>query len=182
MGEFNKKVSELDQKARIQQLNEQDTKEKEEAERLRKNSNFYMFYKSKKSSERIRSLIKESPVAARLFMFLAEQADRGNAIVASGQALATFLEVSPATISRAIKVLTHEYEDGPFLEVLKSGGTNIFVLNPDIVWSAWRTGKEWCLFGDTRVLISTDEQSSHVRKKIAMLLERGEQIAELPAE
>lgn len=182
MGEFDKKVAELDQKARIQQNKENDEKQREEEEKLRKNSNFYMLFKTKKSSERLRALIKESPIAARLFMFLAEQADRGNAIVASGQALAAYLEVSPATISRAIKVLTNQDEEGPYLEVLKSGGTNVFVLNPDIVWSAWRTGREWCLFGDTRVLISTDEQSAHIRKKIAMLLERGEHITELPAE
>ncbi len=179
MGNFEKKVSELDQKARIQQNKEQDAKEKEELERLRKNDNFYMIYKTKKSSQKMRALIKESPVAAQLFMFLAEQADRGNAVVASGQALATFLQVSPATISRALKVLTKETDEGAFLQVLRSGGTNIFVLNPDVIWSAWRTGKEYCLFGDARVLISTDEQDPLIKKKIAMLINGGE-IRELP--
>ena len=67
-------------------------------------------------------------------------------------ALATCLGLSEPTISRAIKLLqTADENELPYLEVLKSGGTNVFILNPDIVWSAWKTGKDHCLFGQAKV-------------------------------
>ena len=54
-------------------------------------------------------------------MLLAEQADRTNAVVASGKALATCLGLSEPTISRAIKLLqTADENELPYLEVLKS--------------------------------------------------------------
>ena len=60
----------------------------------------------------------------------------------------------------------------PYLEILKSGGTNVFVLNPEIVWSAWKTGKDYCLFGNAKILITTDEQDLSVKKRLNFLLEK----------
>lgn len=171
---FKEKVAELNTQSRILQAEEEKALEQEEREKERKNSNFYMFYKTKESSAKVRSLIKQNAVAAMLFMFLAEQADRNNAVVASGKALASLLEVSEATISRALKVLTTKKDNGEpaYLEILKSGGTNVFILNPEIVWSAWRTGKDYCLFGNAKVLLSTDEQDVALKKRLTMLIEK----------
>ena len=173
---FKEKIAELDMKSRVLQLEEEKALEQSEREKERKNSNFYMFYKTKESSAKVRSLIKKNAVAAMLFMFLAEQADRNNAVVASGKALASLLEVSEATISRALKVLTEKKETGEpsYLEIVKSGGTNVFILNPEIVWSAWRTGKDYCLFGNAKVLLSTDEQDMALKKRLTMLIEKAE--------
>jgi DNA-binding transcriptional regulator YdaS (Cro superfamily) len=106
-------------------------------------------------------------------MFLAEQADRTNAVVASGKALAQLLKISEPTISRALKILS-EKKDGkePYLEILKSGGTNVFVLNPNIIWSAWKTGKDYCLFGNAKILLSTNEQDTTVKKRLNVILEK----------
>jgi DNA-binding transcriptional regulator YdaS (Cro superfamily) len=174
---FKEKIAELNAQARILQIEEEKAQEEAEKEKDRKNTNFYMFYKTKESSAKVRSLIKKNPVAAMLFMFLAEQADRNNAVVASGKALASLLEVSEATISRALKVLTTKKEDGEpaYLEILKSGGTNVFILNPEIVWSAWRTGKDYCLFGNAKILLSTDEQDVALKKRLTVLIEKVEQ-------
>ena len=77
--------------------------------------------------------------------------------------------MSEATISRAIKVLIEK----ELIERLNSGGTNVFVLNPDVVWSAWKTGKTHCLFGNAKVLVSHDEQDAPTRKRLNVLLAGG---------
>ena len=133
-------------------------------------------------SQKVRDLIKISSPAALIFMFLAEQADRTNAVVASGKALASYLQLSEPTVSRALKLLSKREEGKePYLEIIKSGGTNVFVLNPDIVWSAWKTGKDYCLFGNAKVLVSTNEQDLGVKKRLNVLLEKNKQL-ELPME
>lgn len=138
------------------------------ADAAKLNKDFFMVFK-RSGSPMLRALISASPSACALFLFLAEQADRTNAIVASGKALAAALEMSEATVSRAIKVLIEKN----LVERLNSGGTNVFVLNPNIVWSAWKTGKTHCLFGNAKVLVSHDEQDATTRKRLNVLLSGG---------
>lgn len=170
---YTEKINELDAKARQSQLKEQDEREAKEREEAKKNTDFFMVFK-KSGSPMLRDLIGVSPIGARLFMFLAEQADRTNAIVASGKALATALGVSDASISRAIKTL----EEKELVERMNSGGTNVFVLNPDVVWSAWKTGKDYCLFGNAKVLVNVSEQPKPVRKRLNVLLDQPQLFSE----
>lgn len=170
---FQEKIDQLNAKARQQQLAETEKTEEEARERAKKDDNFYKIFKTNAGSVKIRELIAISPPAAQIFMFLAEQADRTNAVVASGKALASYLKISEPTISRALKLLSKK--DGinePYLEIVKSGGTNVFILNPDIVWSAWKTGKDYCLFGDAKILISLNEQDVGVKKRLNVLLKK----------
>lgn len=170
---FQKKQDELDTKARQQHIEEQEKREAEELERKRKNDNFYMIFKAENGSRKLRELIKISPPAAQIFMFLAEQADRQNAVVASGKALASYLNMSEASVSRALKILSKkDGEKEPYLEILKTGGSNVFVLNPEIVWSAWKTGKDYCLFGNAKILVSKNEQDVGMKKRLTVLLEK----------
>ena len=169
---FAEAIQNANQKARQKDIDKQEEQEKEARERAKRNDNFYMLFKDG-GSQQVRELIKISPPAAQIFMFLAEQADRTNAVVASGKALAKYLNLSEATVSRALKILSKKEEDKePYLEILKSGGTNVFVLNPEIVWSAWKTGKDYCLFGNAKILITTDEQDLSVKKRLNFLLEK----------
>lgn len=169
---FEETLQKADQKARQKEIEREEEEEKEARKRAQKNDNFYMLFKDG-GSQQVRELIKISPPAAQIFMFLAEQADRTNAVVASGKALAKVLNLSEATVSRALKILSKKEENKePYLEILKSGGTNVFVLNPDIVWSAWKTGKDYCLFGNAKILITTDEQDLSVKKRLNFLLEK----------
>lgn len=170
MTAFNQKMDELNAKA--QQMNNLENEEKEERQREldKKNNNFYMIFRDK-GSPIIRQLIAFNPIAANLFIFLAEEMDRTNMIVASGKALATSLEVSEASISRAIKILLDEN----LIDRFKSGGSNVFVLNPEIVWSAWKSGKEYCLFGNAKVLISQNEQDTHTKKRLNVILDKKKQ-------
>lgn len=153
--------------SRKRELEAIEAKEAEQRERAKKNSDFFMVFK-KDGSPVIRNLIGVAPIAARVFLLLAEQADRTNAIVASQIALANALGVSKASITRAVKTLLEKQ----LIEVLKSGGTNVFILNPDVVWSAWKTGKDYCMFGNAKVLISKNEQDIITQKRLNVLLEK----------
>lgn len=139
--------------------------EKDKSELRKKNDDFYMVFK-RSGSPLLRNLIEKSSIAARLFLFLTEEADRSNALVASQKALAIKLEVSEASITRAIKML----EELEMIERQFSGGTSIFVLNPAVVWNAWATGKNSCMFGNARVLISKDEQPEVIKKRVNLIL------------
>lgn len=174
---FEEKIQRLNQKSRNQELLEQEQKELEAIERAKKNNNFYMVFKED-GSPIVRELIKTNPRAAELFLFLCEKSDRTNAFIASGKALASFLETSEPTISRAIKIL----KDKNLIDIFKTGSTNVFVLNPDVVWSAWKTGKKSCLFGNAKVLLSVEEQDKYMQKRINVMFAKNqkEENLELP--
>lgn len=157
-----KTMQDIEAGARIRDVEAQEKAEAEAFERAKKNRNFYMVFKTKDSSNRLRGFIEENPTAARLFLLLAELADRSNAVVASAEALAEVLEVSRATCFKAIKYLL----DKGAMDKLKSGGTNIFVLSPDIVWSAWNSSKGTCMFANAKVLTTASEQDKIMKKRL----------------
>ena len=131
MSNFEAKIAELNAKAQQDALAERERAEEEARERARRMITSLWSLRLKKGAERLRQLINKSGAAAQVFMLLAEQADRTNAVVASGKALATCLGLSEPTISRAIKLLqTADENELPYLEVLKSGGTNVFYTEP----------------------------------------------------
>lgn len=169
---FQTKQQELDAKARMAEIEREEQAEAEARERAKKNDNFYMIFRE--HADKIDELIKISPPAAQIFMFLAKTVDRTNALVASGKAIASECNLSEATVSRALKVLTAKDENGngKYLEIIKTGQSNIFVLNPDIVWNAWATGKDSCLFGNAKVLVSVNEQDTIMRKRLTMLIQK----------
>lgn len=160
-------LQDLDAKSRRQQVEEEDKKAAEATALAKKNQDFFMVFK-KTGSPVLRDLIDVSPIGARLFILLAESADRTNAIVASGKALAAALDVSEPSISRAIKMLIER----KLVERLKSSGSNVFLLNPEVVWSAWATGKDYCMFGNAKVLLSKNEQDKHTQKRLNVMLEK----------
>jgi DNA-binding MarR family transcriptional regulator len=167
MNDFKEKILELDKKVQEQNLIENLEKENNEYELAKKNHDFFMVFKTS-GSPLLRELVEISPIGIKLFLFLAENADRTNALIASGKALSMALGVSEASVSRAIKTLI----DKKLIEKFQSGGSNVFVLNPEVVWSAWKTGKSHCLFGNAKVLISKNEQDKITRKKLSVVLEK----------
>jgi hypothetical protein len=172
---FEEKMQQLNQLAQQQDLKDREEQEEKQRELDKKNNNFYMVFKSD-GSPLVRTLIKEYPKAAELFLFLCEKADRTNAFIASGKALASFLEMSEPTVSRAIKTL----KEKQLIDIFKTGSTNVFVLNPEVVWSAWKTGKKSCMFGNAKVLLSAEEQDKYTQKRINVMVAKNN--LELPLE
>lgn len=154
-----------DYRDRVATWNEEDAAREAEAEKAKKNRNFYMTFKDE-GSPKIRKLIRLNGVAAELFLFIGENMDKSNALVASGKAFAAALETSEASISRALKVL----DEQGYIARFKTGGSNVVVANPDIVWNSWATGKTVCLFNNAKVLLSKDEQDKTLVRKFSHVL------------
>lgn len=154
---------------RAKDIAREEAEEAAAREEAKKNHNFFQVSKGAgRGAPALRKLIQDNHHAGALFMYLAEMMDRTNAIVASGKALSEVLEISEASVSRAIKHLV----DNRYVARFKTGGSNLFVANPDFVWNSWATGKATCLFNNTKVLISKGEQDKTMMKRFNLVFEK----------
>ena len=84
---------------------------------------------SKNKLIHIESLIDESPLAAKLYLFLSRHADLKNAVVASDS---VFVEAMNRTRSRTAKALKCLKDKG-FISVINSGKSKVIILNPKLL-------------------------------------------------
>lgn len=105
-------------------------------------------------------LIKESPMAFRVWKFLVHNMDRYNAVMCSYQVLIEVLQASKDTIYRAIRLLKNR----KYIAVLKSGAANIYALNHDLVWNSHGYNMEYSKF-PVNVILSLSEQEEEVQIK-----------------
>lgn len=164
-------MNKQDKKFADRKQDKTDKVEQNEADRMsdRKNGSFVQYDESNLTI--VRDLIKKNPVAADIFMFLSQHMNRQNAIVCPSKVLEEITGKARTTVSNAIKLLKDEH----YVCTLKSGTTNVYVLNPSLVWKAWRTGKPYCEF-DGKIFISKSENAEieallkkeyapHIKKK-----------------
>lgn len=100
-------------------------------------------------------LTKKNHVSAEILWFLIDHSDRYNAIICSSAVLEEALGYSRPTVARAIKFL----KDNNFIDIKKSGTTNIYLINKEISWKSWGNNFKYAEFG-ANVLISENEQFS----------------------
>lgn len=98
-------------------------------------------------------LNKKSHIATEILMFLMKHADRYNALVCSVNLLAEALGYGRTSITLAIKIL----KETGFIDIKKSGNTNVFLLNKDLVWKSWGRNYKYAEFG-AKIIISESEQ------------------------
>ena len=97
---------------------------------------------------------KENPSAMSVLLFFIEHADRMNALVVSYKALQEMLDLSQATIARSIKYL----KDKGFVYIYKSGSSNVYVLNNQLVWSNYGNKTAYCKF-PANIMLTASEQN-----------------------
>jgi len=144
---FDEKMLELDQKARQKQIADEEKAEEES----RKNRDFVQY--SRKSMKELAYLQQKSGLAGALFTYISMNMNTENKLLVSQETLAEIFEVNRVSISKAIKLLIEK----KFLTILKSGNSNIYCLNADVVWSTDNKKKEYAEF-KTNVIISKTEQ------------------------
>ena len=132
--------------------------EQDKLNNVRKNHNFIQLYKHNMSA--YRNLIKTDPTAAEIFLFLAEYMTTANAVCCSQKVLQEVTQKGRTTVFKAVRKLK---EQG-FVNVLKTGSSNIYVLNPEVVWSAYKTSKPYCKF-EGPILIAKSE-NEELQKKL----------------
>lgn len=137
---------------RVQQIVEKDTGEILSQREIKGNIDFVMLFRT--SMPATRDLAIKEPKAFALLWFLIEQMDRENALIISKEALAELLNCSVRTITRQLSVL----KDSNFITVVKSGVSNVYLVNASVAWTADGNKKQYAKF-KAQVVVSKSEQA-----------------------
>ena len=153
-----KNLNEVSFEQRARDLKAQEEQEQEELKRQRK-SPFSRFYQvNKDNSEYLRSCLKENPKALEVLFFIFDHMDKYNAVVCSYKVFQEALGMGQATVARSIKYL----KDHGFLYVYKTGTSNVYVANKDLVWNSWGNNVEYCEF-PANIIFSASEQEERTK-------------------
>lgn len=153
-----KNANEMSFEQRARDLKAQEQKEQEELKQQRK-SPFSRFYQvNKDNSEYLRSCLRENPKALELLFFIFDHMDKYNAVICSYQVFQEALGMSKATIQRSIKYL----KDNGFVYIYKTGTSNVYVANKDLVWNSWGNNINYCEF-PANIVLSRSEQEERTK-------------------
>lgn len=154
----NREENDKEKAARLAKQAEEEKKKAEDA----KKSPYRNFLQVNKDSYKAEDwLMKESPVAYRLLRFLAQNMDNYNALICSYVVLQETLGYSRATLSRAVKLL----KEKKFIQILKSGITNIYIINKELYWQSYGSNFSRCEF-NAKIIISSEEQDEQDKTEI----------------
>jgi len=143
------------------QLADEQVREEEKVKH-EKGSPFRSFIQMNKTTYELEDkLMKDNPLAYRIWRFLANNMDNYNAVIVSYATMMGIFDVSRMTLYRAIKTLA----DGNYLRIYKTGTANVYALNDTMVWNSWGSNKQYSKFSAS-VIISEDEQSENIKKTI----------------
>ena len=120
--------------------------------------------------------MKEYPLAAQIYAFLAEHIDENTgAVVASQQLLAEELGVNERTIRRATAWLDEQH----IVPRVKVGGAAVYAycLSPDEVWKSFDEAKDYAAFRTKTLARKAD--NGDIRRKLKIML-KGNDDAEIP--
>lgn len=110
-------------------------------------------------TKELMQLALKYPKAHAILYFLVDQMDEYNAVICSTRVLEELLNVSRQTISKNIKIL----KEHGFIVVLKSGLSNVYLINDKVYWKSWNNNKKYSKF-PANVVLSFDEQETDYKK------------------
>jgi hypothetical protein len=127
------------------------------AEKRKKNSPYKKWYQFNLAHNKdMMWLAKNASKAHLILLFLLEQMDGYNAVMCSYQALCEALDIGRTTASTAVKVL----KDKGFIAILKSGTSNVYVVNDELAWKSWGKNRKYCKF-PANVILSANENPEY---------------------
>lgn len=153
-------VTEANYQMSLINKNKEAEKAKKQKEEDKKNRDFIQVYRN--HLDMIAELGAENPTALKLLLFLMKHMDGTNALCVSATVLADMLGCSRMTVSRAVKYL----KENGWLCVLKTGTSNVYVINPEVAWTSYGYQKQYCKFNAT-VLLGSDENSEFLQNNRA---------------
>lgn len=140
--------------SKLIELNDQAEKEKDEKEKVQKNSNFVQIYRD--HMPELRWLMRQHPFASSLLFFIIEHMDTKNVLAASYAVFQDYFEKGRTTIYRAVKIL----EENGFIDTMKIGNSNVYIVNHDIAWSNFNDQKKFAKY-DGKILVSRAENKDY---------------------
>lgn len=121
-----------------------------------KNKDFIQLYR--RHIDDLARLARDNASAYDLFMFLIKNMDGFNSLIVSTNTLAEIMGISTRTIFRAAKYL----KEHGWVCIMKSGSTNVYIVNPDIVWTSYANQKSCCKFA-SNVMMSSSENAEYLK-------------------
>ena len=121
-----------------------------------KNRDFIQLYRD--HIDDVAKLARDNGKAYDLFMLLVKHMDGTNALAVSNVALSELLQVTTRTIQRAVKYL----KDSGWICVLKTGTSNVYIVNPEVAWTSYGNQKQYCKF-QANVLLSSSENAEYLK-------------------
>lgn len=112
-------------------------------------------------------LMRKSPAAYRVLRFISRNMDNYNALICSQQVFAESLGYSKVTISNAVKLL----KEKKYINIVKSGNTNVYLINKELYWHSYGTNYARAEFG-AKIIISADEQEAEEVEPIKLKAKR----------
>lgn len=150
---YEEKIAELDQRARQQQIADEEKLE----ELKRKNHDFVQF--TRKGLDALANL--DNLLAYKLFLYLSKEMDRENAVVISQSLLAKKFNVTRQYINKAIGIL----RDKKLIDIYKVGNINIYTMNAYVVWTTSRDKIETARFKANVVLDKEEQEPTETKAK-----------------
>lgn len=138
----------LEANARLLTLLEQ----KEQEDFKKKNFDFVQLYRPE--LKQLRSLLRLNPTAAQILFVFVEKMNKQNAVVMSYKTLEKITKKTRQTCSKAIKDL----RESKFINVVKVGNVNAYVVNSNVFWSTDNSIKEKFAMFSATVVASSSEQ------------------------
>lgn len=120
-----------------------------------KNKDFIQLYRN--HIDDIAMLARGNGRAYDLFLLLIKHMDGTNALCVSNKALQEILGCSKPTVCKAVNFL----RDNGWICVLKSGTSNVYIVNPDVAWTSYGNQKQYCQF-QASVLLSSSENAEYL--------------------
>ena len=120
-------------------------------------------------------LMKKSPIAYCVMDFLASNMDRFNAVICYYKVMQEVFGYSRAAISEAIKLL----KEHKFIEVKKTGTSNIYMINKQLYWNSWGTNYAYAEFG-ANIIISASEQDKDTQEQIKLEIKKHQEVTVKP--
>lgn len=102
----------------------------------------------------LRNLIKTSPTAADLLLYIIENMDDRNSLICKQSVFCTALDVSLPSITRAVRVL----KDLNYIKVEKFGNMNAYHVNSELLWKSWSGNKRYAELTDSEILFNGNKQ------------------------
>lgn len=122
-------------------------------EEKQKNKDFIQLYREVIGS--VVELAKKNIRAFELFMIVVKNMDGYNALCISNAVLCELMQCSKSTVIRATKFLKKE----GWIDIYKTGNSNVYVINPDVVWTSYANQKAYCKFPANIMLTSTQNDN-----------------------
>lgn len=143
-----------DRARQLSQLRKEAEREAEKEQERAKKSPFNSFYQvNTKNNKYLTELAAKQPKALAILLFIFENMDNYNALMASYKVFEERFNLSQSTIKRCIKYL----KDHGYLYIYKSGTSNVYVANDKLAWKSYGKNVKYCKF-PANIMLSSSEQ------------------------